>query len=94
MQTVLTVGYGDINCISWNERLFAIFWMLLSVYLYSFAISSITSLLERLDVHNQSYLNKINILKNIAKDYSNVTKPVMTKIQKYMKYGDIKVYSY
>ena len=49
VQTVLTVGYGDIPASTWEDQLFAIVWMLLSVYLYSFAIGSLASLLERMD---------------------------------------------
>ena len=49
VQTALAVGYGDITAKSWIERLFALVWMLLSVYLYSFAVGALTSLLDRKD---------------------------------------------
>lgn len=47
VQTVLTVGYGDVIFKSWPTRIFAIVWMLVSVYVFSFAVGSLASFLDR-----------------------------------------------
>lgn len=70
VQTVLTVGYGNVEVHSWQCRLFAIFWMILSVYVFSFAVGSLASVLDRMDQANQTYLRRLQILKNIKKQYS------------------------
>jgi hyperpolarization activated cyclic nucleotide-gated potassium channel 1 len=49
---VLTVGYGDVKYASWPTRLFAVFWMLSSVYVFSFAVGSLASFLDRMDQNN------------------------------------------
>ena len=44
-QTVVTVGYGDINSGNTSERIFSSFLMFIGVFFYSFTIGNVTTLL-------------------------------------------------
>ncbi|CAD8107800.1 unnamed protein product [Paramecium sonneborni] len=86
VQTVLTVGYGDIKFYSWSTRIFAIIWMLSSVYVFSFAVGSLASFLDRQDQNNQVYLNRLATLKNIKQEFK-ISKKMFLKIKRELKYG-------
>lgn len=45
LQTLTTVGFGDMTIKSVNERLFAIVWMILGVAFYSYAIGNLTNII-------------------------------------------------
>ncbi|CAD8096961.1 unnamed protein product [Paramecium primaurelia] len=86
VQTVLTVGYGDIKFYSWSTRIFAIVWMLSSVYVFSFAVGSLASFLDRLDQNNQIYLNRLATLKNIKQEFK-ISKKMFLKVKRELKHG-------
>ncbi len=47
--TITTVGYGDMSGGTFTERIFCIALMIVGVVSYSFAISSLTSVISSLD---------------------------------------------
>ena len=86
VQTVVTVGYGDLHCYSTAERLFASGLMLVGVFVYSFAIGSLTSLMSSVDQKNASYSKSLATLAQIKKEY-NVNQGLFTKIKTHLKFG-------
>jgi len=86
VQTVVTVGYGDLHCYSTYERLFASILMLIGVFVYSFAIGSLTSLMSSVDQKNANYSKSLSILAQIKKEH-NVNINLFTKIKNHLKYG-------
>jgi hypothetical protein len=49
MQTITTVGYGDVNPTNTKERIFVIFMMLVGVVSFSFIAGGLTSIITVLD---------------------------------------------
>ena len=86
VQTVVTVGYGDLHCYSTVERLFASGLMLVRVFIYSFAIGSLTTLLSSVDQQNASYAKSLAILAQIQKEY-HINASLFLKIRNHLKYG-------
>lgn len=68
--TMTTVGYGDINGASSLERGVSICIMIIGVIAFSFATSSLTSLLSNYDQANANLQDKVQILNRIYKDYA------------------------
>lgn len=52
VQTVATVGYGDVNPTNTKERIFLICLMLIGVVAFSFIAGSLTSILQAIDEKN------------------------------------------
>ena len=48
-QTMLTVGYGDINAFSNEEMALCIAWMVLGGFFYTFTIGNLSSFMSNLD---------------------------------------------
>lgn len=63
LQTLTTVGFGDITIKTRQERLFAIGWMVIGISFYSFAIGQISTFIQNTD-RDQERLNiKMAVLK-------------------------------
>lgn len=63
--TITTVGYGDIAGANSLERLFCSMIMVIGVISFSFATSSLSSILQNYDQTNAQYTEKMNILNEI-----------------------------
>ena len=71
--TMTTVGYGDIICISFIERIYHIFLLVIGTLLYTFLVSKIGNYL-RDESHEQIKLSKdLNILENIRISYPTMS---------------------
>jgi voltage-gated potassium channel Kch len=46
IQTLLTVGYGDIPAVTTEEMIIAVIWMILGGMFYTFTIGNLTSVLS------------------------------------------------
>ncbi|CAD8181323.1 unnamed protein product [Paramecium octaurelia] len=86
VQTILTVGYGDVKVYKWPSYLFAIFWMLVSVYIFSFAVGSLASFLDRMDHANSIYVHRVSTLKNIKKEF-HISNAIFQKVKNELKSG-------
>lgn len=54
VQTVTTVGYGDVNPTSRVERIFVVVTMLIGVFTFSFVSGGLASLLQAIDDQSSS----------------------------------------
>lgn len=64
VQTLFTIGYGDISPVSNREIVFALFLILNGSLFYAFMISSITSLLSNRDATTKLFRSEANVIKD------------------------------
>lgn len=69
VQTVLTVGYGDIPLQNSTERIFAILLMLTGVIFFSFTVSAISSIILAVDNKEKLLEKNMMILNQIQRTY-------------------------
>lgn len=69
MQTVTTVGYGDIDVMNNFERIFCAMIMIVGVMLFSIANGQLASIIQNYDHTNAHYTEKLMTLNKIQKDY-------------------------
>ena len=62
LQTLTTVGFGDITIITEGERLFAISWMIIGTTFYSYAIGNMTNMIASLDADRETLNQKLSVL--------------------------------
>lgn len=55
VQTIATVGYGDVALVNTNERCFAFIIMIIGVLAFSFASGALTSILMDNDFKNMKF---------------------------------------
>ena len=67
--TLTTVGYGDIVCISFIERIFQIIELALGVVLYSYIVSKLGSVIRRESYSQITYNNNLANLEEIRISY-------------------------
>ena len=67
--TITTVGYGDISGGNNLERAFCSIVMIVGVFAFSFANGSLASIMSNYDQSNACYLEKLEILNKIYKEY-------------------------
>ena len=82
--TMTTVGYGDIICISFLERIYHIILLVIGTMLYTFLVSKIGNYL-RDQSHEQIKLSKdLNILENIRISYPTMSFKLYSKIKSHL----------
>ena len=67
-------------------RIACAFWMFVGVFIYSFIIGSLASLVSSLDIQQQQFSNKLNVLIQLKKEY-NFDNALYLKIKNALKYG-------
>lgn len=70
IQTVFTVGYGDIPAVTIAERFFAILVMLAGVFVYSFVIGAISAIFTNLNEMEREFKEKLTTLNKIQREFS------------------------
>lgn len=85
VQTVITVGYGDIPISNSAERIIAIFAMFSGVIFFSLTIGSLSSLITDMDRRGTLYEKKTNTLLEIKKQYA-ISDKLFNKIQSVIKF--------
>ena len=84
MTTMTTVGYGDIVCISFVERIFHIILLAIGTILYTFLVSKIGNYLREQN-HEQIKLDKdLNILESIRISYPTMPFKLYSKIKNHL----------
>ena len=83
--TLTTVGYGDITCSSFSERIFQIVLLAVGSIFYSYIISTIGNYIKN-DSHAKiKYNDDLNILENIRIAYPNMPFKLYKNINKYLE---------
>jgi hypothetical protein len=77
IQTVVTVGYGDLpaktsseRCGCFKRRVIAVSWMFIGVFVYSFLIGSVSSIFFALDSTKQEHRHKMDMLTRLHAKHS------------------------
>ena len=84
--TITTVGYGDITCYSFNERIFQIILLLFGILAYSWIVSSISIHIEKHNNDLNDFNNKIDILNDIKLHHPSMPNKLFAKIIQHLKY--------
>ena len=66
MQTITTVGFGDIGICLLEEYLLALLWMVFGVSIYTITIGSVSSLIASNDAKAAILNNKLEVLSGLA----------------------------
>jgi CRP-like cAMP-binding protein len=69
LTTVFTVGYGDIHSVSIYERVFNIIIMIVGILFYSFAITSLSSIVVKIDKKEKIYYKRLELLEEVRTKY-------------------------
>jgi voltage-gated potassium channel len=85
VQTLATVGYGDIPARTDTERLFAIVVMIFGVGTYGYIIGNVTGILSNIDPARAHYLETMERLTAFMR-YRNIPAPLQKRIHGYYAY--------
>jgi CRP-like cAMP-binding protein len=91
--TLATVGYGDINATNSTEMIMCSFIMLIGIFLYSYVISSITSLIGNLDIRKSKLSKKMGLLNELSRQF-NISKLFYKKLSKAIEYENSRSMSF
>lgn len=83
--TVLTIGYGDITSSNQYERVYNILYMMVGVALFSFTISTLSTMFSKLDVKALKIKKRFKLLEDITKQFK-LPNQLYAKIRKTIKY--------
>ena len=85
VQTITTVGYGDVSSVNSTERMFCAMMMVIGVISFSFANGSLTSIMQNYDVQNAEYQSQMESLNKIYHDF-RLPLDLFIRIKKSMGY--------
>ena len=86
VQTVTTVGYGDIPGTNSAERIFCSIIMVLGVCSFSFVNGSLASVLSSYDSQHSKHQIKVNTLNNFKRDF-HIDLPLYITVKKNLESG-------
>ena len=86
IETVTTVGYGEIVGNSIKEVLFQIIMLILGTCIYSWLISSISNYVTKKNVNNIKFEEKVQILEEIKLNNPNFDEVLYDKILRLLRY--------
>ena len=84
--TLTTVGYGDLLCITYKEKIFGLFLEIFGVIAYSWVVSSISNYVQGINEKNENYEKKCKILDNIKISHPQLSDDLYDRINRYLKY--------
>ena len=86
LMALTTVGYGDITCYSFKERIFQVFLLFIGIIAYSWLISSFSNYIQKLNDKSADYEKKKSILDEIKINNPNLPDILYDKILRYLKF--------
>jgi len=84
LTTIYTIGYGDITAGNNAERLYNCFFMVTGAAVFSFMISSVSTMFESTDKVTKKYKRNLKALEEMNKDY-NIGKDIFEKVKKSLR---------
>ena len=86
IETVTTVGYGDLTCITVTEKVFGIIMEFGGIIAYSWIITSISNYVKIRNDQKEEYFNKYKILEDIRMKYPALSDDLFERINRYIKH--------
>jgi hypothetical protein len=81
-----TVGYGDITCCSFSERIFQVFLLIIGIMAYSWIVSSFSNFIQKLNEKSVDFEKKKSILDEIKVNNPNLPDELYDNIIRYLKF--------
>ena len=81
-----TVGYGDITCYSFKERIFQLILLVIGIVAYSWIVSSFSNYIQKINEQSVDLESRILILDEIKMTNPNLTKDLYDRILRHLKY--------
>ena len=85
-----TVGYGDITCCSFRERIFQVFLLIIGIIAYSWLISSLSNYVKENNQQNEIFNQKLSILNEIKLEHPIMTKDLYDRIHLHLEYINLR----
>ena len=86
LMALTTVGYGDITCYSFHERIFQIFLLIIGIIAYSWVVSSFSNFIQKLNEKSADYEKKKSIIDEIRINNPNLPDELYDRIIRYLKF--------
>ena len=86
IMAITTVGYGDITCYSFWERVFQIFLLVIGIMAYSWAVTSFSNYIKKINEKSADFENKKQILDEIKLNNQNLPDELYEKILRHLKF--------
>ena len=81
-----TVGYGDITCYSFKERIFQLILLIIGIVVYSWIVSSLSNYIKKINEQSADLESRISILDQIKRSNPNMTRDLYDRILRHLKY--------
>ena len=81
-----TVGYGDITCYSFHERIYQLLLLIIGIMAYSYAVSSVSNYIQKINEKSADLQNKKSILDEIKMNNPNMPEELYERIMKFLTY--------
>ena len=86
IQTMTTVGYGDISSDSFIEVIFRIILLAVGIICYSWLISNISNGINKQSYASMNFSNDCLLLENIRRDHADLSFKIYTDIKHYLEH--------
>ncbi|OMJ67461.1 hypothetical protein SteCoe_35376 [Stentor coeruleus] len=79
--TLATIGYGDIVPLTYSEKLLAMIWMIIGVYVISYSVGSLTSFYSELELKESIMHSRILMAEDFASKVG-ISKQILYKLKR------------
>ena len=86
LMALTTVGYGDITCCSFPERIFQVFLLIIGIMAYSWLVSSFSNFIKKINEKSVDFEKKKYILDEIKINNPNLPDDLYDNILRYLKF--------
>ena len=86
IMAITSVGYGDITCYCFWEIIFQLFLLIVGIMAYSWAVSSFSNYVQKINEKSADYEKKKSILDEIKLNNPNLPEVLYDKILRFLKF--------
>ena len=86
IMAMTTVGYGDITCYSFWERIFQLYLLVVGIFAYSWAVTSFSNYVKKISEKSADFEKKKRILDEIKLSNQNLPDELYDKIVRHLKF--------
>ena len=86
MTSLTTVGYGDLTCYNFHERIYQLFLLIVGSVAYSYIVSAVSNFIIKIDEKSAEFRKKKSILDEIRLNYPKLPEELYERILKHLIY--------